>query len=366
MANVAVGLEVNQHEVVAVQVRRTRRGAVVTGHARERLASGAVTPAGVAQPDELRRGVTTVLQRAKAGRANLCLSLATDAMDAREMHYPPMPERELLANMQWDLEQLFGTETGDDGGRLVDFELLAEPGPTDGDEAGDSRRTYLAVSAPRRTIYEYLVPLHGARLFPEIVDVGAFSLPWALPRGGGVGYLHLGPRLTHFVLLDNGMFELQRQVGIALDSILVAGERPDAGMRLWQETLSASAAVAEADDTRVPELAMPGAEHMPPGTVDESSVGAVLLELDTWFAETLEFVRVQRGSFTVDERMQTIIVSGIGATVPGIVPFIGRRTGLQAVAALPALLADVPTVSEADAPAYALAVGLAQRGLSEL
>lgn len=343
LANIAVGLEVNQGEVLAVQVRHGRRGPVVSGFAREPLEPGAVTTTHVAQPEELVRAITAVLQKARAGRVNICMSVANDAMDARELRYPNMPERELLNNIHWELQQLFGADAEGDGERLVDYELLSHrTQTTEGGPETDNTRAYLAVSVPKRTVYEYLTPLQENRIFPEIMDVGAFSLPWALPRGGGVGYLHLGPELTDFVLLENGAYELSRQGIIELGPVLKTLEQPTAGIQLLQEAL------ASGDDG------------------ESTPLGSSLSELLRWIDETLEYVRVQRGSFTVSERMQTLVLSGVGATVSGIIPIIAERTGLYIVPAIPPLLEYGSFMPAEEAPAFALAVALAQRGLSEL
>lgn len=345
LVNIAVGLEINQAEVLAVQVRHSRRGPVVSGFAREPLQPGAVTTAHVARPDELVRAVTSVLQRARAGRVNICMVVGCESMDARELRYPTMPERELLANIQWELQQLFrvSADGEDDAERLVDYELLPHRNQHEQDDAEpDNTQAYLAVSVPKRIVYEYLKPLQQARIYPEIFDVGAFSLPWSLPRGGGVGYLHLGPQLTNFVLLDNGAYELSRQGTISLEPVLQTIEHPSAGLKLLQQALAA------VDDAQA------------------EPVSKSLGELVRWIEETLEYVRVQRGSFTVTERMQTLVLSGVGATVPGIVALIAERTGLYVVPAVPPLLEFGSYMPAEEVPAFALAAALAQRGLSEL
>lgn len=317
VAKTAVGMEINQSEVIAVKLRQGRKGPVVTGYAREPLAAGAVTTNRVAEPEDLRRAARAALKRAKADAANVCVSIASETMDARVVHYPALPERELLANIQWDLQQLFGAAADGSTERLVAAERLphqplAETGATEAQHL----HPYLAVSAPKRAVYEFLEPLHAARIFPEIVDVGAFSLPWAVPRGGGVGYLQLGPALTHFVMIESGTFAVQRQAS------MVIGPRQQVG---------------------------------------------TMMDLLRWIDETLEFVRVQSGAFAVEDCMQTLIVSGAAATTPGLITLIQDRTGLETIAAVPTGLAAGGTAIPADdAPAFALAVALAQRGLNEL
>ena len=46
-----------------------------------------------------------------------------------------------------------------------------------------------------------------------------------------------------------------------------------------------------------------------------------------WVSETLEFARVRRGAFTVEEAVQSIVISGPAAAVPGIAPLIEQRVG---------------------------------------
>lgn len=320
---------------------------MIGGYAREALAPGAVTAAGVVRLDEFRRAVTTALQTAKAGHVNVCMSMAYDGMDAREMSYPNMPERDLLSSIQWDLRQLLGgSGADDDAERLVDYEQLpARDDAGHGAMPGDGQQTYLVLSAPKSGIYQYLTPLHETRIYPEIVEVGAFSMPWAVPRGGGVGYLHMGPELTHFVMLDNGQYALNRQAQLPLDAVLKSAATGEAGLGALQEALML---VAESEDG------------------EQSPAGEALLALLQWIEETLEYARVQSGAFAIDESMQTLIVSGVGATIAGIVPLIQEKTGLPIVPAVPVVPGGGPEIPTEEAPAYALAVALAQRGLAEL
>lgn len=319
MAKAAVGMEIHPGAVVAVQLRQGRRGPVLNGWAAESLPPGAVTPEGVAAPDVVREAADAALRKARANRTNVCLAFSSRYMDARELRLPPMPREDMRAAIGFELRQFFGGV--DDEERLIDFDVIPGREPRPAAHSRDNRKDVLVVSVPKRQVYEYLAPLHEARIFPEIVDVGIFSLPHALPRGGGVAYLHLGPRMVHVLLLRNGVYEVSRHTELALENVT-------------------ESRMLDGDDA--------------------------LETLVRWVAETLEFARVRRGAFAVGEFVQTVVLSGPVATVSGMASFLQQRVGLGVAPAIPVLGEGGPALPEAEAPAYALAAAMALRGLTEL
>lgn len=393
-------MEIHQGAVVAVQLRQGRRGPVLGGYATEPLPPDAVTPSGVAKPAVLRQAVENALQNAKAGRVNLCLAFAVDSMDARELRLPPMPEADTKAAIQFELRQFFGGAAGGDDDRLLDFEFIQDLDRRDNHRPDDNVRNLLVVSVPRRKVYEYVTPLHEAKIYPEIVDVGIFSLPFAVPRGGGVAYLHLGPGLTNFLVMQNGVYELSRQTELQLQLVLdnphvvlatraqaeaapvpggygAGGAAPAGAAGAGYGTAETGYGAAEtgygqaasgldeaaaASETAAPEPAAAGGAV----ALADTPAGRVLEQLMNWVSETLEFARVRRGAFTVEEAVQSIVISGPAAAVPGIAPLIEQRVGIQTSPAMPVIGDGSTSLPEDAAPVYALAVAMAHRGLTEL
>lgn len=333
-------MEVNERFISVVQLRRDRKGPVLGGFAREQLPPGTVTAAGVANAKQFHASVIGALQAAKAGRVNVCMSVTGDLVDIRNLQLPPVPRGEMERAVRWELKQWVSFAKGADDDLILDFALLDHPEPTPaaGLSAEGPRGTVdvVAVSAPRRFVYGFLTPLHNNRVFPEIMDIAGFSLPWAVPKPGGVGYIHLGPGFIQIMFVDNGSYRLSRQVPVNLAAVLDSPDLP----RLDQAYAS-----------------------MDP---DEDGTAKVLRDVIISVNQTLEHFRVQMRVYDVAELIGSLIVSGDGALLPGMIALIERETGLPTGPALPVIGPQSDSLPESEAPAYAVAVGLAQRGLADL
>lgn len=311
------------------------------GFAREPLPSGAVTAAGVANSKQFQTSVASALQAAKAGRVNVCMSVTGDLVDIRNLQLPPVPRAEMERAVRWELKQWVSFAKGADEDLILDFATLdhPEPTPAGGNIPGDGPRgtvDVVAVSAPRRFVYGFLTPLHNNRLFPEVMDIAGFSLPWAVPKPGGVGYIHLGPGFIQIMFVDNGSYKLSRQVPVNLAAVL--------------------------DQPGLPRLDQAYASMDPDADETAKALRDVIISVN----QTLEHFRVQMRVYDVAELIGSLVVSGDGALLPGMVALIERETGLPSQPALPVIGPHSGSLPEGEAPAYAVAVGLAQRGLAEL
>ncbi|OUM99365.1 MAG: hypothetical protein BAA04_10160 [Firmicutes bacterium ZCTH02-B6] len=315
--------------------------------------------------DPVRHAVETALRNARAGRDNVCLALTNTLIDARELRLPPMPEGDIKAVIQFELRQLFGGLEDDE--RLLDFAVVSEHEAQPASPKGGAAKEVLVVSVPRRVVYSYITPLHEARIFPEIVDVGVFSLPLCIPRGGGVVYVHLGPDITNLLLVQNGLYELTRQVELALTPLLEDSDAVSAAARR-----RAVALVGSAGSVFNPSFPDGRLAHSPVLTEQRGGPGGktaaeeALEALTAWILETLEFARVRRRAFTVNECAQSVVLSGPVATVPGVAALIEQRVGIPVVLAAPLSGDDGLDFPEGSTPAFALAAAMAYRGLTEL
>lgn len=213
LARVAVGMEINQRNIRVVKLKRGRKGPMLDGMGKVPLPEGVITREGVGEPEALPQMVLDALNAAEAGKVNVCLSVASEGTDVRQMELPLMPEKDLIQAIRWELKTLVRFDVEKETDILVDYHEVAGGGNGPG-------RTQLVVSAPRRLVYGYLTPLKRIHCYPEIFDIGGFSLPWACPRRGGVGHLFLGPEMVHLSLYRDEMFQLSRQIPFAMGSML--------------------------------------------------------------------------------------------------------------------------------------------------
>lgn len=325
MARRATGIEVNEAVIRAVVLRKTRRGAAVEAFASV-FHDGAVDPAGaVVDPDGYHRAFQEALERTRAGRVNLCITVASQHIDVRELEFPVMPERDLEHAIRFELANVtrFGSNE----------ELAFDYVPLPGDQQR-GRRRLLALSAPRRVVRGFLDPLYAAGIYPEILEMGAFSLPWVCPREGGVCYVHTAASGAHLLILESQEFRVARQVNVDLRPLTDQARR------------RAAAADAGGDDDP---LAVKSFEEL-----------ALAVE------RTLDFHRVRRRASQVSEVLDGVIVSGDLGRDQQFVRDLERRVGVPVTPADPILGPGDAQAFGDESPVYALACGIGARGLETL
>lgn len=323
MARRAVGIEVDEAAIRAVVLRRLRRGAHVEAFAAVDH-GGAVDASGVADVAGYRRAFQEALERTRAGRVNLCIAVGCDEVDVRELDFPVMPQRDLEHAIRFELANVtrFGTAE----------ELVFDYVPLPGDQQR-GRRRLLAMAAPRRVVRGYLDPLYAAGIYPEILEIGAFAIPWVCPREGGVCYLHTRASGAHLLILEAEEYRVSRQVAVDLSALIdLARRRVEGGG-------------GAGDDP----LAVKGFEEL-----------ALAVE------RTLDYHRVRRRAAQVSEVVDSIVVSGELGRDGQLVRELELRAGVPATAADPIIGPGDAHVFGKDAAVYALACGMAMRGLETL
>jgi Tfp pilus assembly PilM family ATPase len=325
MANVAVGIEINARAMRVVQVRRGRRGGMLDGSAMALFPPGMVTPGGVQEPEAFREFAVEVLERANAERINLCISVSSERADIRQMQLPRMPDGDMHQTIRRELERLVLYQ--DDF--LFDYQILLEDTETKLCEV-------LVVSLPRKLVYSIVSPLQSAGYHPEIIDVGGFSLPLACPRDGGTGYLLLAPDLVHMLFCQGSEYRLSRLVSLPLADLFEDIKKDD------------PLAAASGDDATERGPAFAGGKPHP-----------VIRTLCSTVTQTLE------GAQDIGDT-QVLIISGEGALIEGMAKWIEDETGIPTVRAAPLIGSGEESHIEEEGAAYAVAVGMAHRGVNEL
>ncbi len=324
MANVAVGVEINQGMMRLVQLKKGRRGPALDGKAKRRLPEGVINESGITDVAAVKGIVSDLFDESGAGRTNVGISIVSERVDIRTLRLPRMPEKDLNQSIQWELERLVRF---DDAIHFDHHVLEEEPG-----EGG--AREILVVSAPRSLVYGSLLPFQSLGYHPEILDIGGFSLPMACPREGAVGYLVLGPRLIHFLLYFDASYKVSRLIPVDLEPVFAIPRSQEEGLSDLDAAL-----VAEGGGV--------------------GPVGLAVQELSRGLIQTLEGA----GAFG---ELDTLVVCSEGALVGGMTKFIEDETGVRTIPADPMIGPGDEGALGDEAPAFAIAVGLAQRGLDEL
>lgn len=326
MANVAVGIEINARAMRVVQLRRGRRGSMLSGSAMALFPPGMVTPGGVQEPEAFREIAVEVLERANAERINLCISVSSERADIRQMQFPRMPDRDMHQAIRRELERLVLYQ--DDF--LFDYQMLLE-------DTEARLCEVLVVSLPKKLVYSIVSPLKSAGYHPEIIDVGGFSLPLACPGDGGMGYLVIGPDQVHMLFCQGREYRASRLVSLPLAELFEDNQKKGGPL----------AATSGGDAT---EREPASAGRTPP---------PVIRALCSTVTQTLE------GAHNIGDT-QVLIISGEGAQIEGMATWIEEATGIPTVRANPLIGSGEESRFEEEDAAYAVAVGMAQRGMNEL
>lgn len=318
-----VGIEVNETTIRIVVLRRIRRGATVEAYASVDH-GGAVAPSGVVDTAGYRRAFQEALDRTHAGRVNLCIAVACEEVDVRELDFPIMPQRDLEHAIRFELANVTRFGSGE--------ELVFDYVPLPGDQQR-GRRRLLAMSAPRKVVRGYLDPLYEEGIYPEILEISAFAIPWVCPREGGVCYLHTGAAGAHILILEAQEYRVTRQVAVDLRRLMDFVQGREAG---------------------------------PNGAVDDPLAVKGFEELVLALERTLDYHRVRRRASQISEVLDGIVVSGELGGNERFVRDLEVRLGVPTMAADPIVGPGDALVFGDEAPLYALACGMAARGLESL
>ncbi len=315
----------NEAYIRVVTLRRGRRGAVVDGYAGIEH-HGAVSDKGVVDPTGYRQAFEEALSKAGAGRGNLCIAVNYCEADVRELDFPVMPERDLEYTIRFELSNVvrFGAGEGD--------ELLFDYAPLPGDQQS-GRRRLLTIAAPRRVVRGYLDPLYATGIFPEILEIGAFSLPWVCPREGGVCYLHTGACGAQVLIYESQEFRMARQIKVKLKPLI---------------------------DESIHRRGQGG------GRTEEPIISQVFEEFALAVERTFEYHRARRRASSISDLIDGVVLSGeLGRDSQFALDF-GRRIGIPTTAADPIVGPGDANRFGDEAPLYAVACGMGARGLARL
>lgn len=318
MSRSVVGLDLDQFQVRAVQVRLDRRGEpAIERIARLDLPPGAIRGATVTDPGALGDALGSWWTSEGFSTRSVIIGLASPAVKVAVVEEPLMTSEELDEAMRGTGPSTLSVSPDD---HLVDYQVIERATTA----TGEPMLRALLVGAPRRVVDPMLAALTRARLTPELVDLHAFALLRSLVHAPA----------------DNGATDVAGREGL----VGVGG---------------GGSVVVVHDGGSPRRIAVVGPELEPDG--DPTAVRRPDPE---WFDRTTDAVAaVVRGS-NGDEVPSRVRVAGESGVVDELLPRLGADLGVTVEAAdpfqgltLPDGMSDV-----GDRPSLSVAVGLALAG----
>ena len=332
-----VGLDIGSSAVKAVELEATRTGFRVAAAGAAPVPYGAVVDGAVVDGDAVAGAIRSVIAAHRIRARAVAASLAGSAVLVRRITIPRMSDSELDESIYWEVDQYVPFDIGD---VTLDYQVLDREAETGGRDSMD----VLLVVAKKDRVAECASVIERAGLAPAVIDVDALALHNAYESSHGTGrdavvLLHAGASAVTAAVVRAGRLERTRDVSLARCLHPGAGE-----------------------DVEVPEhasVAEIGGERPSDGDRGAAAERAALE-----VARTLEDALADEDAADPFDR---IVVSGGWACAPGFAETLADRVGVPVVRFEPCRGLEVaPRAARggllaADAPAAAVAVGLALR-----
>jgi type IV pilus assembly protein PilM len=297
-----VGLDIGSHSIKLAKVRRYRNG----GHYLEatgirELKPGTIGGGDIKDRDGLIEAVTTLINQCDPSIVDVVISMSGHGMLSDKFNFKVEPGENPEEMILWEAGQRSPFDVDD---ITLDYKIIRSIPESNEIEV-------LLVAAKNQIMQNYIDLLYDAGLKPVIVDVDAFAVYncYALERGGHeeegtVVLLNIGHDLTSITFLKDGLYHSTRDISTAC--------------RFFVKTLCRNAAISEE-----------GAAEILRGAGDPSQNAGAVQQSIEYAAEELssgiELAFSYFKSSADSDRIDKIVISGGGAYIPGLVPFLESR-----------------------------------------
>ncbi len=335
-----LGLDIGSHSTKLVELTHDR-GAVVL-----RAAGSALTPPKslssslAADQEAIARTIKQLIADTGAKSTTVNIALPESQVFTKVIEVPQLSERELASAIKWEAEQYIPLPLDQVN---LDFTILR-----DSKETGTSKMEVLLVASPKALLEKYLNILELAELEPLAAETEIISnsraLVRSLPSVRTVMVVSIGAQTTDLAILHDGVLGFTRSIGAGGDAM--------------------TRAIAQALDFTVPQAEeFKKTYGVDPKQLEGKLVAAVKPVLDTIIGEMRRAVVFYQGKYR-DERVETILLAGGTARLPGMVVNVAENMSIEAQLANPwaGITKDARfQVLDTEGAVFSIAVGLGLR-----
>ncbi len=336
--NRGVGVEVDSGVVRVVEVNGSGDNFSITAVGSEKLPPDAVTEGVVEQAEQVTQTLYRLWREGGFSAKDVVLGMCTQGMFMRIISFPAVPEDRLGDALRLQADEHFPFPADE---LIIDYEVLDEVV----DDEGESALQILLVAVRREHVTPCLQAVTDAGLSVGIVDAASL----ALIRSAQLS-----------VELNSGAVALCN-IGGSLNSVLVVSDNQPAFARISRVSFKSLQGLIDAPIDMVFDTA---------GDVESSPAGGDVSEaVASWSEQLASEIESSINYFASRNEQQpdTLVLSGIGARVRGISGHLQRRLQLSVRTQNPFTHLALPDkrmgAERSDGPEFAVALGLALRGL---
>jgi len=338
--NYSLGLDIGSHTIKLIELVYSGNSFALSAAGSIPTPPKALTSTVPADTQAVADTIKKLLKDTGAKSKNVNIALPESKVFTRVIEVPALSDRELSSAIKWEAEQYIPLPLADVN---LDFTTLRTAA-----ETGTNKMEVLLVAAPKVLLSRYMGILEVA----EVTAIGAETeiiatsraLARSLPNVKNVLVASMGAQTTDLAILRGGVLALTRSIPAAGDAI--------------------TRAIAQGLDFSVTQAE----EYKRTYGLDQTKlegkiVAAAKPIMDTIVGEIQRALAFYQEKYH-DRDIQSVVVSGGTARIPGMVIYLAQALGMEVQPANPWVgISRDPrfNVLTAEGPNFCVAVGLALR-----
>ncbi|KKU88012.1 MAG: Type IV pilus assembly protein PilM [Candidatus Gottesmanbacteria bacterium GW2011_GWA2_47_9] len=338
--NTSVGLDIGSHSIKLVELIREKTSVSLRAAGTVPTPPKALVSTLAADHEALAIAIKKLFADTGVSSREVNIALPESQVFTRVIEVPQLSSRELVSAIQWEAEQYIPLPLEQVN---VDFTVLR-----DGKETGTNKMDVLLVAAPKALIEKYTNILELANITTVGAETEIIAASRALVRSTPtiktVMVVSLGAQTTDLAILRSGVLAFTRSISAGGEAI--------------------SRAVAQGLEFNLTQAEEFKKTYGVEGDKLEGKiVAATKPVMDTIVAEMKRAVSFYQEKYK-NEQVETVLLSGGTARLPGIVVFIAGEMEIEAQLANPWIgIAKDPrfAVLDSEGSVFTVAVGLALR-----
>ncbi len=223
---VGVGLDIGAAHIKLVQVRGTRRGAVVTGFGAAPTPRAAVTEGGIVKPLEVAEAVRRLMRETGVRGRRVVTAIGGPGVILRQVQFPRMGDGELREALKWEAEQHIPIPPDE---AITDFSILGDA-PPDPAVAGAPAMRVMLVGTRRNLVQGLLETMRATSLYLVAIDIDVLATTRVLAANGhhprqedaSVMLVDLGASGTKLSVFRGGLPAFNRTLGVGGNNFTAA------------------------------------------------------------------------------------------------------------------------------------------------
>ena len=335
----SIGLDIGSHSIKLIELgyEGNRFGLMAAGSIPTPPNSLASTT--TAETQSVATAITKLLKDTGAKGSSVQIALPESKVFTRIIEVPPLSDRELTSAIKWEAEQYIPLPLDQVN---LDFSVLRDAKST-----GTNKMEVLLVAAPKILLDKYLSILELAELSAlgaetEVIATSR-ALGRSLPNVKGILIISLGAQTTDLAILRSGVLSLTHSMPAGGDAIT----------RAIAQGLEFTPAQAEEYKRTY---------GLQTDKLEGKIVAAAKPIMDSIIGEVRRALAFYQDKYK--ETVQSVVLSGGTARLPGMVTYLATTLGLEIQLANPwaGITRDTRfNVLTTEGPNFCVAVGLALR-----